>query len=101
MIAFKDARLKVVTVKSFKDGDLPGIRSVFAWGVDSRKLTRNPADAIKVKAEKKKRTRSNIRRSERSVRYSGDTRSGWRLRHRLPDADGRARIGPIKNTACR
>jgi hypothetical protein len=30
------------------------------------------------------------------VRYSGDKRSGWRLRHRLPDADGRARICPIK-----
>ena len=35
------------------------------------------------------------------MRSSGDTRSGWRLRHRLPDADGRARIGPIKNTTCR
>jgi integrase len=58
MLAFKDARLKVVTVKSFKDGDLPGIRSVFGWAVDNRKLTKNPADAIKVKAEKKKRTRS-------------------------------------------
>lgn len=57
MIAFKDARLKVVTAKSLKDGDLPGIRSVFGWAVDNRKLTKNPADAIKVKAEKKKRTR--------------------------------------------
>lgn len=58
MIAFKDARLKVVSVKTLKDGDLPGIRSVFGWGVDNRKLTKNPADAIKVKAEKKIRTRS-------------------------------------------
>ncbi|MGY2902951.1 hypothetical protein [Bradyrhizobium sp. URHC0002] len=57
MIGFKEARLKVVTVKSFKDGDLPGIRSVLGWAVDNRKLTKNPADAIKVKAEKKKRTR--------------------------------------------
>ncbi|WKA29344.1 tyrosine-type recombinase/integrase [Bradyrhizobium roseum] len=58
MLAFKDARLKVVTAKSLKDGDLPGIRSVFGWAVDNRKLTKNPADAVKVKSEKKKRTRS-------------------------------------------
>jgi integrase len=57
MLAFKDARLKVVTPKSLKDGDLPGIRSVFGWAVDNRKLAKNPADAIKVKAEKKRRTR--------------------------------------------
>ncbi|WP_461324047.1 hypothetical protein [Bradyrhizobium diazoefficiens] len=57
MIAFKDARLKVVSVKTLKDGDLPGIRSVFGWGVDNRKLTKNPAEAIKVKPEKKLRTR--------------------------------------------
>jgi len=58
MLAFKDARLKVVTAKSLKDGDLPGIRSVFGWAVDNRKLTKNPADAIRIKAEKKIRTRS-------------------------------------------
>jgi integrase len=58
MLAFKDARLKVVTAKSLKDGDLPGIRSVFGWAVDNRRLTKNPADSIKIKAEKKIRTRS-------------------------------------------
>ncbi|MCA1397472.1 hypothetical protein [Bradyrhizobium sp. BRP56] len=58
MLAYKDARLKVVSVKTLKDGDLPGIRSVFGWGVDNRKLAKNPADAIKLKAEKKIRTRS-------------------------------------------
>ncbi|WP_038378660.1 hypothetical protein [Bradyrhizobium elkanii] len=57
MLAFKDARLKVVTAKTLKDGDLPGIKSVFGWAVDNRKLANNPADAIKVKAEKKIRTR--------------------------------------------
>src|SRR5262249_5803646 len=58
MIGFKDARLKVVSVKTLKDGDLPGIRSVFGWAVDNKKLSKNPANAIKVKAEKKIRTRS-------------------------------------------
>lgn len=58
MLAFKDARLRVVTVKSLRDGDLPGIRSVFGWAVDNKKLTKNPADVIKIKAEKKIRTRS-------------------------------------------
>src|SRR5262249_8805283 len=58
MLAFKDARLKVVTAKTLKDGDLPGIRSVFGWAVGNRKLTKNPADAIKVKSEKRILTRS-------------------------------------------
>jgi hypothetical protein len=31
---------------------------VVGWAVDNRKLTKNPANAIKVKAQKKKRTRS-------------------------------------------
>jgi integrase len=58
MIGFKDHRLKTVSAKTLKDGDLPGIRSVFGWSVDNRKLSKNPADAIKVKSEKKIRTRS-------------------------------------------
>jgi integrase len=58
MLGYKDARLKVVSVKTLKDGDLPGIRSVFGWAVDNRKLAKNPAEVIKVKAEKKTRTRS-------------------------------------------
>ena len=58
MLSYKDARLKEVTAKSLKDGDLPGIRSVFAWAVDNRKLSKNPADAIKIKAEKKIQSRS-------------------------------------------
>ncbi|MET4021281.1 hypothetical protein [Bradyrhizobium sp. S3.2.12] len=58
MLAYKDERLKVVSVKTLKDGDLAGIRSVFGWGVDNRKLAKNSADAIKLKAEKKIRTRS-------------------------------------------
>ncbi|MET3989486.1 integrase [Bradyrhizobium sp. S3.9.2] len=57
MLSFKDARLKVVSAKTLKDGDLPGIKSVLGWAVDNRKLAKNPADVIKVKAEKKIRTR--------------------------------------------
>jgi integrase len=57
MLVFKDARLKTVSAKTLKDGDLPGIKSVFGWAVDNRKLEKNPADVIKVKAEKKTRTR--------------------------------------------
>lgn len=57
MLAFKNARLKVVSAKTLKDGDMPGIKSVFGWAVDNRLLKRNPADAIKVKSEKKIRTR--------------------------------------------
>ena len=57
MLAFKDARLKVVTAKTFKDGDLPGIKSVFGWAVDNRKLTKNPANAVKIKSSKRIVTR--------------------------------------------
>jgi integrase len=52
MLSFKDARLKVATAKTLKDGDLPGIKSVFGWTVDNRKLIKNPADAVKVKSGK-------------------------------------------------
>ncbi|MHC6154798.1 tyrosine-type recombinase/integrase [Bradyrhizobium elkanii] len=58
MLAFKDARLKVVAVKSLRDGDLPGIRSVFGWAVDNKKLAKNPTHVIKMKPVKKIRTRS-------------------------------------------
>jgi hypothetical protein len=58
MLAYKDARLKVVTAKTLKDGDLPAIRSTFGWAVDNRKLTKNPVNVIKLKAEKKIRSRS-------------------------------------------
>ena len=44
MLAFKDHRLKTVSAKTLRDGDLPAIRSVFGWGVDHRKLAKNPAD---------------------------------------------------------
>lgn len=57
MLGFKGARLEVVSAKTLKDGDLPGIKAVFGWAVDNRKLTKNPADVIKMKAEKKTRTR--------------------------------------------
>lgn len=58
MIAFKDSRLKSVTAKTIRDGDMPGIKAVFGWAVDNRRLLKNPADAVKLKAEKKVRTRS-------------------------------------------
>jgi hypothetical protein len=55
---YNDKRLGTVSAKSFKDGDMPGINSVFGWPADNRKLSSNPANAIKVKAAKKKRERS-------------------------------------------
>jgi integrase len=58
MLRFKDDRLQTVSAKTFKDGDMPGINSVFGWAVDNRKLISNPASAIKVKAAKKVRERS-------------------------------------------
>jgi len=55
MLSFKDAQLKVVSAKTLKDGHLPGIKAVFGWAVDNRKLPKNPAE---LKSEKKIRTRS-------------------------------------------
>lgn len=53
LLAFKDARLKTVSPKTLKDGDLPGLKSVFGWALDNRKIARNPVSVIKLKAAKR------------------------------------------------
>jgi len=58
MLGFKDARIKVVTPKTLRDGDLPGLNAVFGWAVDNKRLRNNPAKAIKIKPGKKIVTRS-------------------------------------------
>lgn len=58
ILAFKDHRLdQGVGPKTITGSDLPGLRQLFAWGIDNRKLDRNPADGTKVAKVKKKRTR--------------------------------------------
>ena len=52
-IKFKDHRLKTVTAKTFRDADLPGLKSVFGWGVVNRKIKTNPFAAVSVKRERK------------------------------------------------
>ena len=49
---------KPLSVKTIKDSYLAGLKSVFGWAVDNRKLTSNPAAGISVKAPRKLRTRS-------------------------------------------
>ncbi|MDR9774321.1 tyrosine-type recombinase/integrase [Rhizobium hidalgonense] len=58
IIAFKDHRLSQgVGLKTITGGDLPGIRQLYAWGMENRKVSHNPAEGVKVAKVKKKRTR--------------------------------------------
>jgi integrase len=52
-IRFKDHRLKTVSPKTFRDGDLPGLKSVFAWGLANHKVRDNPFANVTIKREKK------------------------------------------------
>lgn len=59
MLAFKNKRLKAVSAKTFIDADVPGIKSVFGWACDNRKITSNPATIlVKMKRPKKAKVRS-------------------------------------------
>ncbi|NEJ96257.1 MULTISPECIES: DUF6538 domain-containing protein [Rhizobium] len=58
VIAFKDYRLSQgVSLKTIGGGDISAIRQLFSWGIANRKVTHNPANAVKVAKVKKKRTR--------------------------------------------
>lgn len=59
MLAFKDHRLGSVTPKTFQDGDLPGLKSVFGWAMSNRKIPVNPVAGLSVKRGKKIIVRSN------------------------------------------
>jgi integrase len=52
-LRFKDHRLKTVTAKTFRDADLPGLKSVFGWGVANRKIKANPFATVTIKRERK------------------------------------------------
>lgn len=58
ILAFKDHRLSQgVSLKTIGGGDISGIRQLFAWGINNRKVSHNPALGVKVAKVKKKRTR--------------------------------------------
>ncbi len=58
IIGFKDHRLaQGVGLKTITAGDLPGLRQIFVWGIDNRKVSHNPAEGVKVAKVKTKRTR--------------------------------------------
>jgi integrase len=58
MLAFKKQRLKAVSAKTFIDADVPGIKSVFGWACDNRKIASNPALVlVKLRRPKKARVR--------------------------------------------
>lgn len=52
-LRFKDNRLENVSPKTVRDGDLPGLKSVFGWGVTNKKIKDNPFASITIKREKK------------------------------------------------
>jgi integrase len=58
MIAFKAKRLEKVSAKTFRDADMPGIKSVFDWAHKNRKIKTNPAAGITIKPQRKDVTRA-------------------------------------------
>lgn len=49
VMAYRDARLaEGRDPKTVRDGDLAGLKSIFRWAVDNRKLTANPAVNVKM-----------------------------------------------------
>lgn len=59
IIAFKNHRLaEGVSPKTVGDSDIAGLRSVFSWAVNNRKMAKNPTDGVKVTRPKTTRTRS-------------------------------------------
>lgn len=58
VIRFKDHRLaQGASPKTVKDGDLSGLRALFAWGVGNGRVTTNPAQGVTVMVQKKARGR--------------------------------------------
>lgn len=58
MLSFKTKRLQSVSAKTFVDADVPGIKSVFAWAFNNRKIASNPATIlVKMKRPKKAKVR--------------------------------------------
>jgi len=58
VIAFKDHRLSQgVGLATITGTDLPGIRQIYAWGIDNRKVSHNPAIGVKAPKVKKSKTR--------------------------------------------
>ncbi|HEX6957772.1 MAG TPA: DUF6538 domain-containing protein [Ferrovibrio sp.] len=65
VIAFKDHRLKQInprtgrpiSAKTIKDNDLSGLRSIFNWAVDNRRMATNPAAGVTIKVRKKPKLR--------------------------------------------
>lgn len=57
VLRFKDHRLTEVSAKTVKDSDLVGLKSVFGWALDNRRIETNPAQGVTVKRSKKVWTR--------------------------------------------
>ena len=58
VIAFKDQRLGAgISPKTIKDSDIAGLKSVFGFAVNNRRLPSNPAAGITLKLGKRVRTR--------------------------------------------
>lgn len=61
VIAFKDHRRaelnprtgKPISAKTIKDNDLAGLRSIFGWAVDNRRMPANPAAGVTIKVKSK------------------------------------------------
>ncbi len=65
VVRFKDHRLasinprngKLISAVTVKDNDLAGLKALFGWAVENRKLAVNPAAGITIRVPRKARTR--------------------------------------------
>lgn len=66
IVGFKDHRLasinprtnKPISAKTVKDSDLSGLKTLFGWAMNNRRLPSNPAQGITIKLGKQRITRS-------------------------------------------
>ncbi|MGV1835247.1 tyrosine-type recombinase/integrase [Rhizobium rhizogenes] len=57
LTAISERTGKPVSARTIRDGDLATLRSVFAWAVENRKLTVNPAQGVNIRVGRKLKLR--------------------------------------------
>lgn len=59
IVRFKDFRLATgASVKTVKDSDLAGLKTIFGWAVMNRKMSINPAEGLTIRASRPRKLRA-------------------------------------------
>ncbi|PWR24416.1 DUF6538 domain-containing protein [Zavarzinia aquatilis] len=95
IIRFKDHRLaEGVSAKTVKDSDLSGLKAVFAWAANNRRLPSNPAHGVTVKVPPKARLRT-------TKGFTDDEANAVLAHARHSTPNSRSRRSPKIALACR